>query len=238
MKKLRVCLVIPAYNEGKVIKSVVQNLHNAFKGSKYDAKIVVVDDGSKDNTAEQAHLGGAYVISQILNTGQGGAVATGLSYANQNNFDLATTSDADGQHKPEDVLRGVDILVKSKVDLTIGSRLIDGEGMSKIKRIGNKGLSFITYLLFGVNVTDSQSGMRVFSRKALKELRWKSHRYEFCSEMLWRAKQQGLQISEYPIQAIYTEYSTSASRTAGQNNWNGINILKNLLKRRVVELFE
>jgi hypothetical protein len=93
-------------------------------------------------------------------------------------------------------------------------------------------------MLFGVNVTDSQSGLRIFSRGALEKLRWKSSRYEFCSEMLWRARQQGLRINEYHIKAIYTEYSRSRSGIAGQNNWNGINILKSLIRRRIVELFE
>jgi hypothetical protein len=79
--------------------------------------------------------------------------------------------------------------------------------------------------------TDSQSGLRIFSRKSIEQLRWKTSGYEFCSEMLWRAKQQKLKLSEYPIEAIYTDYSKSK----GQNNWNAINIIKRLLKRRIVE---
>jgi len=98
--------------------------------------------------------------------------------------------------------------------------------------LGNKGLSVITYVLFGINVTDSQSGLRVFSKQSLDKLRWKTSGYEFCSEMLWRAKQQHLTIREYPIKAVYTEYSMSK----GQNNWNAINIIKSLLKRRILEL--
>jgi hypothetical protein len=105
--------------------------------------------------------------------------------------------------------------------------------MSRTKIIGNKGLSFLTRLLFGVYVTDSQSGLRVFSKKALSNLKWRTSGYEFCSEMLWRAKQLGLNIQEYPIKAIYTEYSKSK----GQNNWNGVNILKSLIRRRLVEFF-
>lgn len=237
-KKIKFALVIPAYNEGRVIRNVVENLRTTFKNSNYDTQVVVVDDGSSDNTAEQARLGGAHVIRHILNMGAGGATATGLSYAHQKNFEIAATSDADGQHDPNDVLKGVTLLAESGVDLLIGSRLIDSRGMSRVKRIGNRGLSFITWLLFGVKVTDSQSGLRIFSRRSLEKLKWKSSRYEFCSEMLWRAKQLGLKIDEYPIKAIYTEYSTSRSGIAGQSNWNGINILKSLLRRRITELFE
>lgn len=231
-------IVIPAYNEEQVIGSVVGGILHVFRGTPYKAAVIVVDDGSKDHTAREARKAGAYVISHILNTGQGGAIATGLSYAEQNGFQIAATVDADGQHAPEDVLNGVQKLAQGGVDLLIGSRLIEKKGMSRVKRIGNQGLSFITFLLFGVNVTDSQSGLRVFSRNALEKLKWKTSGYEFCSEMLWRARQQKLAISEYPIKAIYTEYSTSKTRTAGQNNWNGVNILKSLLRRRIVELFE
>lgn len=231
---IKVCIVIPAYNEEAVIGSVVKSALKVFNESTYETKVVVVDDGSKDATASLAARNGAEVIMHILNSGVGGATATGLSYAQQNNFDIACTMDADGQHSPTDTLEGIKQLIEQKADLMIGSRLIDTDGMSKTKILGNKGLSFITYLLFGINSTDSQSGLRIYSRKALEQLKWKTSGYEFCSEMLWRAKQLKLEISEYPIQAIYTDYSKSK----GQNNWNAINIVKSLVKRRIVELFE
>ena len=231
--KKSVALVIPAYNEGKVIAGVVKDLAATFAKSSYNYRIVVVDDGSKDNTAEEAAKAGAYVVRHILNSGTGSATATGLSYAYQNGFDIATTSDADGQHDPKDVLSGVEILAKSDVDLLIGSRLINNDGMSRVKVLGNRGLSFITYVLFGINVTDSQSGLRVFSRHALSALKWRTSGYEFCSEMLWRAKEINLKIGEFPVKAIYTDYSKSK----GQNNWNGFNIVKLLMQRRIMEFF-
>lgn len=231
---MKVALVIPAYNEEKVIHEVIEGLRQTFKDSSYEYTVVVVDDGSKDNTASEARRAGATVISHILNSGSGSATATGLSYAYQNGFDVATTSDADGQHDAKDVLEGIEQLRKTGADLLIGSRLIDNRGMSRVKILGNKGLSVITSLLFGIRVTDSQSGLRVFSQRALSQLRWKTSGYEFCSEMLWRAKQLGLNIAEYPIKSIYTDYS----KAKGQNNWNGINIVKSLIKHRVVEIFE
>jgi len=234
MKRLRVCVVIPAYNEGRVIRGVIRTAKSAFKKSSHEIDIVVVNDGSKDDTSAGAVKAGAIVIDHILNSGAGGATATGLSYANQRGYDIAATMDADGQHTPEDVVKGVAESYERKLDLLIGSRLIDSQGMSRVKVLGNKGLSLVTYLLFGVNTTDSQSGLRIYSRRALEELRWKTSGYEFCSEMIWRANQLGLKIGEYPIQAIYTDYSKSK----GQNNWNAINILKNLVKRRLSEIFE
>jgi len=234
MKSLRVCVVIPAYNEGKVIAGVVRDIKKQLKLHKYDADVVVVNDGSKDDTSLQAQRGGALLINHILNSGAGAATATGLSYANQNGYSIAVTMDADGQHLAADVIRGIQTIQSGTSDLLIGSRLIDSKGMSKLKVLGNWGLSTITYLLFGVRTTDSQSGLRVYSRKALESLRWKTSGFEFCSEMIWRAKQLGLTIDEYPIQVIYTDYS----KAKGQNNWNGINILKSLVRRRLVEIFE
>lgn len=229
---MRVCVVIPAYNESGVIGDVVTDIIKAFKKTTYSSEIVVVNDASKDNTSDVARKHGATVIDHILNSGAGGATATGLSYTQQNEFDIAATMDADGQHDANDVIRGIDEIIKRGDDLLIGSRLIDSHGMSKSKIIGNKGLSIITYVLFGIDSTDSQSGLRIFSHRALESLRWKTSGYEFCSEMLWRAKQQKLRISEYPIQAIYTDYSKSK----GQNNWNAVNIIKSLMKRRIAEL--
>lgn len=233
-KRIRVCIVIPSYNEEKVIGNVIDDVKKVFAKSPYDFNVVCIDDGSHDNTASIAKKHGAIVVQHIINTGAGGATATGLSYAEQNGYDIAATMDADGQHAPQDVIAGVRITLKDNTDLLIGSRLISTEGMSKVKVLGNKGLSLITYILFGTNTTDSQSGLRIFSRNALERLRWKTSGYEFCSEMLWRAKQQKMNIGEYPIKAIYTDYS----KAKGQNNWNGINIVKSLLRRRIEEIFE
>ena len=232
----RVCVVIPAYNEATVIGEVVKSAREVFLKSKkaYDIDIVVVNDGSKDKTASEAKKGGAIVINHILNSGAGSATLTGLAYARQHNYDIAATMDADGQHAPDDVLEGIKSIDQGNADLLIGSRLIDSRGMSKIKVLGNKGLSRFTYLLFGINVTDSQSGLRIFSKRAIDGLQWKSTGYEFCSEMIWRAKQARMSVSEYPIKAIYTDYS----RAKGQNNWNAINIVKRLCKQRIAEIFE
>lgn len=233
--KNKVCVVVPAYNEATVIHDVVLRAKKQLdKDKSISYEIVVVNDGSADATSAEARRAGATVIDHILNSGAGSATATGLRYAQKNGFDIAATMDADGQHAPEDVLRGIDTIKNSDTDLLIGSRLIDSTGMSKVKILGNKGLSSITYVLFGINSTDSQSGLRLFSRKSLETLKWKTSGYEFCSEMLWRANQAGLRIDEYPIQAIYTDYSTAK----GQNNWNAINIIKSLLRRRISEIFE
>lgn len=231
---MKICVIIPAYNEAEVIGNVVTGIRNALDSTKYNFEIVVVNDQSTDDTSAIAKRRKATVIDHLINQGAGGATSTGLRYATKNNFDLAVTMDADGQHDPNDVIKCINAAIDSTTDLLIGSRLINSKGMSRLKIIGNKGLTLITWLLFGVSVTDSQSGLRVFSKEALNTLEWKSTNYDFCSEMIWRAKQSRLSISEHPIRAVYTEYSVSK----GQNNWNAINIVKSLVRRRIVELFE
>ena len=232
-KKNKVGFLIPAYNEEKMVGKVIRQLRSKLKTEKMNYEIIVVNDGSYDATAEKARNAGATVISHILNSGSGAATLTGMSYALQNDFDIIVSLDADGQHDPMDAIKGVNKIINSEAHLLVGSRLDNPKGMATIKVIGNKGLSYITYVLFGINIKDSQSGMRVYSKECIKSLRWKSSGYEYCSEMLWRAKQMKMKVEEYPIKAIYTEYSMAK----GQNNWNSVNIIKSLLQRRIKEIF-
>jgi glycosyltransferase involved in cell wall biosynthesis len=229
---MKICVVVPAYNEELVIGDVVDDIKETFRGTKYFCEVVVVNDQSTDKTAENAQK--ATIINHLINQGAGGATSTGLRYAETHKANWVITLDGDGQHKAIDALSCLEQAIKIDADLLIGSRLINKKGMSKVKILGNRGLTLITYLLFGINVTDSQSGLRIFSQKAIDILEWKSTGYDFCSEMLWRAKKANLNIAEHPIQAIYTDYSKSK----GQSNWNAVNIVKSLVRRRIVEMFE
>lgn len=233
IKRPEVLIVIPAYNEAKVIANVIGDTRKHLKNAGITADILVVNDCSLDKTTEKARIAGASVIPHILNTGAGGATQTGLVYAHLNDYSYVATMDADGQHSPEDVVKGLKLIKNSEADLLIGSRVVNTKNMSWAKRMGNAGLSIITFLLFGVRVGDSQSGLRFFSKKAIKELRWRSLGYEFCSEMLWRANQQRLIVREFPAKIIYTDYSKSK----GQSNWNGVIILKRLVAQRIMEVF-
>lgn len=111
---MRVAFVIPAYNEATVIPNVLKDLKKALAKTKLDYEIVVVDDGSSDKTGEIVKNEDVFVISHILNSGSGSATATGLSYAQQSGFDIAATLDADGQHDPSEVIKGVELIQKKK----------------------------------------------------------------------------------------------------------------------------
>lgn len=225
MKKIG--LVIPAYNEATAIGDVLKSLPKKIKD--YDVLTVVINDGSTDETAQVvANFKSVTLINHILNSGAGAATRTGINYVKSQGCSTVITLDADGQHHIEDVLKIAEHSIDSTSDLIIGSRLIATQGMPWYKVVGNKGLSFITFLIFGVFVTDSQSGLKALNQNALDKIKFHINDYAFCSEIIWQAHKNKLKIEEIPIKAIYTDYSVSK----GQSNWNGFNIVGHMLKRR------
>lgn len=137
--------------------------------------------------------------------------------------------DADGQHNATDVVKTLKAVIRGDANLVIGSRLVNSSGMPRVKVVGNKGLSWLTKVLLRTYSTDTQSGLRGFDRKAIETLTYRENGYAFCSEMIWRARTLGLSMSEVPITAVYTDYS----KQKGQNNWNAVDIIKQLIKHRV-----
>lgn len=232
-QSIRIGVVIPAYNEGSVIDDVLSKVPRSIAG--HPVKIIVVNDGSKDNTAEEvAKHKDVTLINHLLNSGAGAATRTGLTYAESVGYDLVATYDGDGQHHPQDLVKVIKAALDNKADLVIGSRLADLKGMPWYKTLGNFGLSTITYVIFGSFVLDSQSGLKAFNKLALSAVRFKSNDYAFCSEIIWRAKQHKLSIVEIPVRAIYTGYSTSKANR--QLKINGFNLIGQMLKRRFIGL--
>jgi len=232
---LKAIVIVPAYNEGQVIDGVLKKLINDLdkSGLKY-VDIVVVNDGSKDNTAEIVKkYKNVRLINHLLNSGAGAANRTGLAYARDKDYDFAVTMDADGQHDSADTVRILNELMKGSRDIVIGSRLVNAKGMPWYRVMLNKGGGIFTFLLFGIYVGDSQSGLRGFNRRALQVITFHSNNYTYNSELMWRIKQNGLTVKEIPIKAIYSEYSLSK----GQTNWEVIHIVRQLLKYRLLEFF-
>jgi len=220
-----VWIVIPAYNEEKTIGQVIRGLKK-----QYLKNIIVVNDGSHDETAKIAERAGAKVYTHIINRGLGGALGTGIAAALRNNAEIIATCDADGQHNPSDVKRAIDFLRENSLDVVIGSRLINSEGMPVSRRFGNRAFNLVTFLLFGLYSTDTQSGLRVFSRKAAEKISIKTNKMEVSSEIIKEISRNNLKLGEIPIKAIYTDYSLQK----GQKSLNGFNILYKLILRRVM----
>ena len=230
MDKEDIYIVVPAYNEEKVIKDTLRKL----KSEGYH-NIIVVDDGSKDKTSNIAREEGVILCRHIINRGLGGALGTGIKCALEYNPKVIVTFDADGQHDPKDIEKVVKPIVYEGYDMVVGSRLMDREelkNMPVVKRVGNILLNVITYLLGGYLVTDSQSGLRAFSKRAAEVIlsNLKSNRYEVSSEFIIIARREGLKFKEVPIKTIYTEYSMSR----GTNVITGIKILIKLIIQRLM----
>ena len=226
-------VIIPAYNEGRVIRGVVDRIKKEIIDSNNTMDILVVNDGSSDNTRQECEkIRKIIIVNHPINMGSGAATKTGLEYAKRNNYELAVTVDADGQHSVKDLIKVISKLKNDNFDLVIGSRLLNTEGMPSHRVFGNKLLNIVTRILFGISVTDSQSGLKAFSKRAIENIEIRSNGFEFCSEIVWRAKQNNLKIIEVQIKAIYTDYSLQK----GQNNINALRIIKNLIKQKLKEV--
>lgn len=214
-------VVVPAYNEEKTIGKVLDELLTVFPRE----RIIVVNDGSEDRTEEIAKSKGVRVLTHVINRGLGGALGTGIEYAIKKGAKIIVTFDADGQHLVEDALKVMKPVVEGKAELAIGSRLKgDISQMPLVKKIGNIGLDIITAIFSGKYVSDTQSGLRAFSRRCAEKVKITCDRYAVSSEIIVKATKNKCRIVEVPIKVIYTEYS----KKKGTNILEGIKIAFNL----------
>ena len=206
--------VIPAYNEQKNIARVIKEAKN------YVDEIILVDDGSKDSTAKFGQAAGAIVLRHVVNLGKGAALKTGCDYAVKNGAELIVVLDADAQHNPGDIPRFIEKL--KKYDIVFSYRKASKK-MPFVLRFGNKFISNIVRILYNVNLTDTQSGFRAFSRETYKKIRWNAADYSMESEMISRVGKQKLKYVQIPIQTIYTD------RYKGTTVLDGIKIVLNMV---------
>jgi glycosyltransferase involved in cell wall biosynthesis len=229
----RIALIIPAYNEARVISQVLRDYQDSFSllPENVAVEMIVIDDGSVDRTADQARAAGTRVISHFINLGLGGSISTGLQVALEEGFDGAVTADADGQHHPKDVRHMIDKVAKQKADFIVGSRWLKKTSEVPIHRLlGNKYvMNTLTFLFTGAKTSDSQSGLRGFSRKALEKINLPPQRMEVSTELFAQARQHQLRYQEVPIKAIYTDYSMAK----GQRTLNGLAIVWRLTLSRL-----
>jgi len=223
---MKVIIIIPAYNEEKNIKAIVNSCHLLGYND-----IMLVDDGSTDNTSRIAREAGATVVSHIINRGVGAATQTGLQAAKLLGADIAVTIDADEQHKPQDIKKLINELVTQGSDIVIGSRFLNHENSVPLMRqVFNRIANVITFFLAGIMLTDSQSGLKAFSRKALETIQISANGFEFSSEIIREAHYYKLAITEVPVSVVYTPYSLSK----GQNLSTGLNTIFRLIIRTLM----
>lgn len=222
----KLLVVIPAFNEEKMIGKVISAIPQKIVGIK-KTQILVVNDGSEDKTEKEVlKFNNVFVVDHLLNRGVGASWLTGFSYAKKFGFDIILTMDADGQHNPSEIPRLIRPILSGSADVVLGSRLKFGV-MPPDRRVLNLIANFYTYLLFGIYVSDSQSGFRAYSRKAFSQIDVSSSRMEAASEILAEVAKKKLKLREVAVTSIYTKYS----REKGQKNLNAINIGAKLFLR-------
>lgn len=214
-----VWIVLPAYNEEKVIQDVTRDIQKA--GYK---NIVVVDDGSQDKTFETASaVSSVTALRHRLNRGKGAATKTGIEAAKKLGAGIIVTMDSDGQHNPADIARLIEPINNDHCDVVLGSRLINPAGMPWYKILANFIGNAVTWYFYGLWVTDSQSGFRAYSRHASQVINTKTDRYEYDSEVIREIYLYRLKYQEVPIEVRYTEYSMG--KTQKQGFVNGLKTL-------------
>jgi len=201
---MKLVVFIPAYNEEKDIKKVITKIPRKISGIK-DIKILVTDDGSTDNTVNEALNAGAdKVVSHKRNMGVGAAFMTGVRNAISMNADYVVTLDGDSQFDPSQIPELVIPLINNQSDVVIGSRFLDGvpEKIPKIKLFGNKIFTKIISWVLGQKFTDTQTGFRAYSRDALMAISVVNE-FTYTQEVLIDLKFKGFRIGEVPVRDTY-----------------------------------
>ena len=218
---MRIVVLLPAFNEGRRIESVLRSLPSEIQG--HELLPIVIDDGSKDDTSASAkRVSGVRVLRHRTNLGKGAAAKTGCEAALQVGADIIVLMDADGQHRSEDIAHLVEPLLNGDERLVIGSRDRTGS-MPIMMRLGNTGLTLVSRILFGIKVRDSQSGFRALPASVYPKIAWLSANYAMETEMLIMAAQNKVSCVEVTIPTIYFD------GYKGTTVLDGLRILKILI---------
>jgi glycosyltransferase involved in cell wall biosynthesis len=216
----KVCAIIPAFNEETDLAEVI------FETKKHVNSVIVVDDGSYDNTAKIAEKEADYFFKHSVNGGKGVALKTGFLFAKNKGFDIVVTIDADMQHDPAKIPEFLQVIEEKKADIVIGARGL-GKSAPLVYRFGNYVLNSTFKILYGQKITDTQSGYRAFLMNSYPKFVWQSSGYDVETEMLTNARKHGLKLAEIPIA---TKYHNSYK---GTTIFDGIKIFCKMLLWRV-----
>ncbi len=203
---MNIVISIPAYNEERTIGRVIDELNSVMKGTKYDYKILVLDDGSRDKTAEIAKSKGAVVYSHKRNLGLAETFKEEMKQCVKLKADIIVHTDADGQYAAEGILRMI-AKIEEGYDLVLGSRFKGKiQSMPFLKRIGNIAFAIVLSQLTGKRFTDTTTGFRAFTREVAEEIEY-INTFTYTQEQIIKAAKQGFKIAEVPVIARKTRES-------------------------------
>ncbi|NUM25136.1 MAG: glycosyltransferase family 2 protein [Candidatus Buchananbacteria bacterium] len=223
---MKVIAVIPAFNEARVIGRVINEVK-----SRVD-EVVVVDDGSTDETFAVSESTGAVVLQHVINRGQGAALQTGIIFALKRQADIIVTFDADGQHQASEITRMTEPLLLGKVDVVLGSRFLDfSSNMPPSRRLVLQLATLFTKVYTGLKVTDTHNGFRAFSRLAAEKIEIKQDGMAHASEIIEQIKKRQLRFVEVAVKIVYSDYSLQK----GQKLSNSFKILWDLIIGRLTK---
>jgi polyprenyl-phospho-N-acetylgalactosaminyl synthase len=215
-------VVIAAYNEASMIGRVVSEVRHA------GYRVVVVDDGSKDATAQNARTAGAIVVQHPFNLGQGAALQSGIKFALAKGAEAIVTFDADGQHAAADISRLIAALAEEHADFVLGSRFLDASSnIPPLRRLLLKAATVFTRITTGLQLTDAHNGLRAMTRRGAAAIRMRQNRMAHASELLAQIGSSGLHYVERPVTIHYSAYSIAK----GQKTSDSVVILLDLFAR-------
>lgn len=219
-----VYIIVPVYNEAGVVREVVCKLLEIYRN------VVVVDDGSTDDSLELLKDTGAVILRHVVNLGQGAALQTGLNYAISQGTQYIVTFDADGQHQVEDIDKLLDPLKYKGYEVALGSRFIGHTiNLPKTRRFIIKIAVFLTSLTSRQKFTDSHNGLKAFHVSAAKKINITQNRMAHASQILEQIVEHRMKYVEVPVSIIYTDYSIRK----GQPSLNALNIIIELLEEKL-----
>ncbi len=220
----KIYCIIPAYNEEKKIAAVIEGV------KQYVDEVVVVDDGSSDDTYDRAKRTGATVLKHIVNRGQGAALATGNSFALESGAAFIVHFDADGQFRARDIVRIVEPLTERRAQVVFGSRFLSGNpDIPGIKKNLLLPLAHaVNKIMAGATLTDPQSGFRAMTAEAARLITIENDGAAHCSEIIHKVIRGGYTYTEVPITVVYNEFGQSVFGGKGRG-MGGLRILKDLI---------
>ena len=222
----RVIAGIPAYNEEQFIAEVVR------KTRKFADEVIVVDDGSRDDTFEAAKAAGALVIKHETNRGAGAATRSCFEESRRRGAHVLVTLDGDGQHDSDEIPRVLAPIFSREADLVIGSRFLDSnEQMPQYRKFGINIITWLFNIGSSLKLSDAQSCFRAYGEQALHSLNITQRGFSFSVELLIQARQQGLTITEVPTSCIYHPASHSRNPVV-----HGLSVALALIKLRFASL--